>query len=142
MHYFKIILFLFLSALASCGKPPIFNKVEKNVMNVTGGIFLEEQFPNRTNSFSYKWIVAPTLSDVSSFELTLAKPLNANQTINAYLWMPEMGHGSSPIEIKQLSNTDYIFSELAFIMPGLWDLHIEILENNQVIESWQRSFTL
>jgi hypothetical protein len=56
--------------------------------------------------------------------------------------MPDMGHGSSPVEMKPLNSTDYIFSELAFIMPGLWVLHVEILENNQVVDQWQKSITL
>lgn len=142
MRNYKIIYFLLLLTIISCGKSPLLNKVNKITHEVSGGLLLTEQFPSQNIDFSFKWITPPTLSDLSSFELSLGRPLSSNQTINAYLYMPDMGHGSSPIEIKQLNPTDYIFSELAFIMPGLWVLHIEILENNQVIDKWQKSFTL
>ena len=142
MRNYKIILFLCFFTLVSCGKSPIFNKIGKTVNVISGGVLYSEQSANNHFNFSYKWIVAPTLSDLSSFELTLSQPLPANQSLNVYIWMPEMGHGSSPISVLQINSTDYIFNELAFIMPGLWVLHIEVLENNQVIDQWQKPFTL
>jgi hypothetical protein len=142
MRYHKIIFFLFIFTLASCGKSPLLNKAGKNLNEVTGGVLLSEQFKKEQLGFSLNWIIAPTLDELSSFEFKLERPLKNNQSINVYIWMPEMGHGSSPIEMKQLNSTDYTFSEIAFIMPGLWVLHVEILENNQVVDQWQKSITL
>ena len=142
MRNYKIISFVLLLALTGCGKSPLLNKVNKNLYEVTGGILLSEQFPNQKIGFSLNWIVRPGLDELSSFELKLDRPLSAGQSLKVYLWMPEMGHGSSPVTTTQLNSTDYIFSELAFIMPGLWDLHVEILENNQVIDQWRKSITL
>lgn len=142
MRYYKIVFFLFIFTLASCGKSPLLNKVGKNLGEITGGVLLSEQFRNEQLGFSINWITAPGLDDLSSFEFKLERPLKNNQSLNVYIWMPEMGHGSSPVEMKQLNSTDYIFSELAFIMPGLWVLHVEILENNQVVDQWQKSITL
>lgn len=142
MHYFKVVFFLFIFTLASCGKSPLLNKVSKNLNEVTGGVLLSEQFTNEQLGFSVNWIISPTLDELSSFEFKLERSLKSNQNLNVYIWMPEMGHGSSPIEMKQLNSTDYIFNEIAFIMPGLWVLHIEILENNQVVDQWQKSITL
>lgn len=142
MRYYKIIFLLFIFTLANCGKSPLLNKVNKNLNEVTGGVLLSEEFSKEQLGFSMNWILAPALDDLSSFEFKLERPLKNNQTLNVYIWMPEMGHGSSPIDMKQLNSTDYVFSELAFIMPGLWVLHIEILENNQVMDQWQKSITL
>lgn len=142
MRYYKIVFFLFLMALAGCGKSPLLNKIGKNTSEVTGGSLLSEKFPNTQISFSMDWIISPGLDDLSSFELKLDRELTPAQRLNVYLWMPEMGHGSSPVEIQQVNSTNYIFSELAFIMPGLWVLHVEILENNQVKDQWQKSITL
>ena len=142
MHYSKIIFFTFMFVLMSCGKSPLLNKAGKNLNEVTGGVLLSEQFSKEQLGFSVNWIVSPTLDDLSSFELKLERPLKNNQSLNVYIWMPEMGHGSSPVEMKQLNPVDYVFSELAFIMPGLWVLHVEILENNQVVDQWQKSITL
>ena len=142
MRNYKIILFLFTLTLLSCGKSPLLNKVSNNLNEITGGILLSEQFPNEKLGFSLNWIVVPGLDDLSSFDLKLARPLSQNQTLNIYIWMPDMGHGSSPVEINQLNSTDYAVSEIAFIMPGLWVLHVEILENNQVVDQWKKSITL
>lgn len=142
MRYYKIILLLLSLTLLSCGKPPLLNKLIKPSNEIAGGILLSEQFPNEKINFSMKWTVAPGLDDLSAFDLKLASPLSLNQTLNVYIWMPEMGHGSSPVDIKQVSSTDYLVSEIAFIMPGLWVLHVEILENNKVVDQWQKSITL
>lgn len=142
MRYCKIIFFLFIFTLLSCGKSPLLNKVDKGLNEISGGVLLSEQFPKEQLGFSMNWIVSPTLDNLASFELKLEKPLKNNQTLNVYIWMPDMGHGSSPVEMKQLNSTDYIVNEIAFIMPGLWVLHIEILENNQVTDQWQKSITL
>lgn len=36
------------------------------------------------------------------------------------LWMPEMGHGSSPVELKDAGTNHYIVSKAYFTMPGNW----------------------
>lgn len=142
MRNYKIILFLLTLVLMSCGKSPLLNKVKKDSIEISGGILLSEQFPNEKLGFTLNWVVSPDLVNLSSFDLKLARPLDPNQNLNIYIWMPDMGHGSSPVEIKQMNATDYFISDIAFIMPGLWILHIEILENNQVIDQWQKSITL
>jgi len=143
MCYFKIIpLLIFFIFLSGCGKSPILNKLEKNANEIKGTILLREQFPNKTNSFDLKWLTPPSLVELSVFEITLQKSLESDQSLHAYIWMPDMGHGSSPIDIKQVSELNYIFSELAFIMPGDWVLHIQILKNNQVIDQWQKPIVL
>jgi len=38
------------------------------------------------------------------------------------LWMPSMGHGSSPTEVNRLDTGTYRASNVFFIMPGEWDL--------------------
>ena len=142
MHYLKIILLSCFLALMSCGKSPLLNKVKNGVNDVAGNASLSENFPKEKVSFSYKWTTPPSLEVLSAFEINLSSPLKSNQSLNAYIWMPDMGHGSSPITINQLNSTDYSFTDVAFIMPGLWVLHIEILENNVVIDQWQKSITL
>jgi len=142
MRYYKIVFFLIIFTLAGCGKSPLLNKVGKNLNEVKGGSLLSEQFPKIQIGFSMDWIVSPALDELSSFELKLERELTPSQHLNVYLWMPEMGHGSSPVEVQQINSTNYIFSELAFIMPGLWVLHVEVLENNQVLDQWQKSITL
>lgn len=139
MHYFKIVLIALF--VMSCGKPPLLNKAEKSIDHLVTKQY-DENFPLEKMGFTLKWIIAPSLDDLSSFEITLERDLKAGQTITSYLWMPDMGHGSAPIVIQNISTTNIQFTELAFIMPGLWTLHIEINENNRVIDQWQKSITL
>lgn len=137
------IVILFLSMfITSCGKSPLLNKLEKNIQEVSGGILLGEHFPNQKVDFTLTWNSPPSLDELGSFEVELTAPLKNSQTLNAYIWMPDMGHGSSPIEKTQVNNNHYSFSEVAFIMPGLWVLHIEILEDNQIVDEWQKPITL
>ena len=138
----KITLIFLTLFFMSCGKPPLLNKLHTNPEEINGQILLSEQFPIEKLSFSINWIIKPTLENLSSYELKLARPLPQTQTLNSFIWMPDMGHGSSPIQISQLNATDFNLSEIAFIMPGLWVLHIEILENKQVIDQWQKFITL
>ena len=135
MRYLKIIILASILFSMSCGKSPLLNKVNKPTTSLTGNIMVEE-------GYSLKWIVAPTLDELSSLELSLKGPLPPTRKLHAYLWMPEMGHGSSSIEITQINANDFVLSELAFIMPGLWVLHLEILEDQRIITQWQKSFTL
>lgn len=36
------------------------------------------------------------------------------------LWMPDMGHGSSPVTLKQLRHNYYLVTDAWFMMPGNW----------------------
>lgn len=138
-----IVIFMLVSLLlAGCGKSPLLNKLENSFQEVSGSIFLSERFPNKALEFTIQWTVAPSLEVLSSFEITTAIPLKENQTLNAYIWMPDMGHGSSPFEKNQVNSNLYNFSEVAFIMPGLWVLHVELIEDNLVVDEWQKSYTL
>lgn len=40
------------------------------------------------------------------------------------LWMPEMGHDSSPVKITQLGVNKYKITEAYFIMPGNWEVRV------------------
>lgn len=50
------------------------------------------------------------------------------------LWMPSMGHGSSPVEIKKLDSGEYDVSKVYFIMKGAWELRLELKKDGQVVD--------
>lgn len=142
MRYLKIIFFLSIFLIVGCGKPPLLNKLKQESREITGGLLLTERLSAINRSFDLKWTVQPSLDELSAFEIELDAPLEEGQTLEAYIWMPDMGHGSSPIIINSSTPKKYEFTELAFIMPGLWVLHIEIFKDNKVIDQWQKSITL
>lgn len=43
------------------------------------------------------------------------------------LWMPHMGHGSSPVTITQFGVNKYKITEAYFIMPGAWEVRVSFI---------------
>jgi hypothetical protein len=41
------------------------------------------------------------------------------------LWMPSMGHGSSPTQVELLEKNCFAVSELDFFMPGKWEVRAD-----------------
>mgnify|MGYP000547503608 CR=1 FL=1 len=69
---------------------------------------------------------------VTIYDQQSSRP-NISHTIKAYLWMPEMGHGSTPIKINKIADGIYELSNIEFIMGGLWDLHFEFVDDNNTV---------
>ncbi len=40
------------------------------------------------------------------------------------LWMPDMGHGSSPVTVTQFGVNKYKVTQAFFIMPGNWEVRV------------------
>ena len=49
------------------------------------------------------------------------------------LWMPSMGHGSSPTRVERLDTGTYRASEVFFVMPGEWELKFEASDAGQAV---------
>ena len=58
------------------------------------------------------------------------------------LWMPAMGHGSSPVTITPQGAGVYSATRVYFIMPGAWDVRVEIKKNHQLFEQTSLSVNL
>ncbi len=58
-------------------------------------------------------------SKLGSFVVHVTGPLEtANMTV--LLWMPSMGHGSSPVTVTQFDVNKYNITKAAFVMKGDW----------------------
>lgn len=84
------------------------------------------------------WENAPSTKASSSLFLFFQKletdyaPLaDPTGNLKVYLWMPSMGHGSSPTTIEKVAPGVYRISRLEFIMAGSWELRFEIIEKDQ-----------
>ena len=54
------------------------------------------------------------------------KPLDG-VTIDVVPWMPAMGHGSSTVPVvSALGNGGYLVSEVVLVMPGTWELRMQL----------------
>ena len=68
--------------------------------------------------------------------------VSTNNDLRIKLWMPTMGHGSFPVEVRQIAFGVYEVSDIFFTMPGLWDIHFQIYENGNYIEEVKWSLDL
>lgn len=131
----KILILLLI--LSGCGESPLFNhKMEKN-LSVTGRTFNFEEigFSKLGLSLMIEWQGQCPSLDACSFKLKTWKSAEATAygpytstagSLDVFLWMPAMGHGSSPVEITEKAPGEYVVSEVYFIMHGSWDLHIKV----------------
>ena len=78
------------------------------------------------------WEVKPTDDVPGSFTLKFyaaATPeiaADPQAQVSVVLWMPSMGHGSSPVKVTPVSAGVYRASNVFFVMPGDWEIHIKL----------------
>lgn len=48
------------------------------------------------------------------------------------LWMPSMGHGSSPTQVSRVETGTYRASQIFFPMPGAWEMRILLKQGDRV----------
>jgi YtkA-like len=86
------------------------------------------------------WEVRPTDKTTGSLVLEFSDLKNPGQPIGMELfpkitlWMPSMGHGSSPVKIQKLSNGKFRAYNIFFVMPGDWDIRIQIKNNSGEVD--------
>jgi hypothetical protein len=141
------------SLLSSCARP----KYEVSPLTikghsggeVVGKVGPAENFPcslsfDRSHyCLSWKWEKKPTESDYGSFlfkiyreNLADGTPVGVDQKVmpTVVLWMPSMGHGSTPVEVQRLDVGTYRASEVFFVMPGEWEIKFQILAGSAIEE--------
>jgi len=52
--------------------------------------------------------------------------LNQVKSAEVKLWMPEMGHGSSPVKIQRLDLKHFQVSDAFFVMEGAWLVKVDV----------------
>jgi hypothetical protein len=79
-------------------------------------------------------------SETSSAEGPYSSP-DSSITVAVVLWMPSMGHGSSPTRVLQKRDPQgnpvaglYSVQNVWFSMPGDWQVRIQLKQQRQVIE--------
>ena len=83
---------------------------------------------------------APKDSEMNTFSLkfySAADPqtsVEINQDVKVILWMPSMGHGSSPVKVQKINSGLYQATQVYFIMPGDWEIRIQLKEQDNVVE--------
>lgn len=131
--------------LYSCGESPLFNhEMEKAGLGKdTFQTSAEGHKFSKTNySFSIDWITGPAKGEnkfvIKSWHKDLGTLNGPYQDLpsdlHVYLWMPSMGHGSSPVKIHKVSQGEYEVSDAYFIMGGKWEIYFQLLNNKDVVD--------
>lgn len=131
--------------MTACGQSPLFNhKLEKSISDskIEWATGQELKFASVEMSFGLDWVEGPGLGQ-SKFILhswdsknsTAAGPYkDIPGNLHVFLWMPSMGHGSSPVKISKNAIGEYMVSNVYFIMGGDWDVKIQRKVDNKVVD--------
>jgi len=80
------------------------------------------------------WEQMPTEEDFGSFLLKIGRvnkadgspiPADAPGEFKILLWMPSMGHGSTPVVLERVDVGTYRASQVFFTMPGDWEIRVQ-----------------
>lgn len=135
------ILLLILIFITACGKSPFSGEL-KELINGRDNVSNELRFETESLAISRNWNNGPLLYDSSkltiSFKDTADNFKDPIGNFSAYIWMPDMGHGSYPISISKVSTGVYELTDIYFTMGGLWDFHLQLEENGNTYDevSW------
>lgn len=70
----------------------------------------------------------PNLADQSPV------PQEVSADVGVKLWMPSMGHGSSPVLVRRVDIGTYLVEDVYFSMTGDWDIQIQLNTETGLID--------
>ncbi len=136
-----------------CIESPLFNHADASTSALNPVAQSEKcplEFTKSDLCASIEWVKNPTEEESGAFTLrfwslsqgTESGPYIApSNEVFVKLWMPSMGHGSSPVTIKPALNTSgeiiagvYDVSDVFFTMHGNWEIQVQLRQARKVIE--------
>jgi hypothetical protein len=133
--------------LTACGDSHRVSKtpLERNTEEVSN----ECEFYFETENLCLKpaWDIMPTENTFGSMTLTftdknISRPISPRNMPFIQLWMPSMGHGSSPVTVTLIKEGIYKAEDIFFIMPGPWDIKYQLKNDSDVIEEMIQKLTI
>lgn len=87
------------------------------------------------------WVNPPAKKQDSKFQFAITGVLSeinaeklAQATLEVELWMPSMGHGSSPTSVQKINVSTYDVSSVHFIMGGDWEIRFTLKNGSEVLD--------
>lgn len=135
LFYFILLSCFFLTV--SCGKSPLLLKKSNQEAQGQNNFETAKNFQSTGHQVDLTWL-SPLNSTAPGHFLLITKK-NGSMTdlpvgFSVFLWMPSMGHGSSPVTIKKLDTGIYDVSDVYFIMDGDWQIRIQLKNNETILE--------
>ncbi len=130
--------------LVGCAEP----KYVKGSDGRADGTNAQESQANCQASFStsglcltWYWEKKPTSSEMGSLIFKTYRLNTLDQTPievdlmttpQVVLWMPSMGHGSTPTQTARVDEGTYRATNVFFIMPGDWEIRFQVKNGTEV----------
>ena len=75
--------------------------------------------------------------------------VDPGHTVFVKLWMPSMGHGSSPVRVSSSKDEQenvivgsFIASEVHFVMGGAWEIWVQLKDKKKVLDQAKVDFEI
>ncbi len=120
-----------LLAFAGCAKPQYLStEIAGPAKTDAGGC--TATFTTTQACVVMKWEKLPTESEMGSFIFLVSSAGGdlltdpaSDTPLKIVLWMPSMGHGSSPVTVEKLSTGLYRAKNVFFSMKGDWEIRFQ-----------------
>jgi hypothetical protein len=130
---------LLVFALTSCAKPNYSAKDENSgILGKPGSGRCTTEAPAGSLCVKVTWEALPTETQFGSFIFTLSDlasdrlDLKDHNPMSVILWMPSMGHGSSPVTVEKIAPGIYRAKKVFFNMKGDWEIQFKIGETQAI----------
>lgn len=143
-----MIVFFIFEAL-SCARPKYADTLSSGPEQLSEKPSCDAQFIQSGYCLNWAWIKKPTSTEAGSLFFKVYKKDNSEFLLTDFttipyleLWMPSMGHGSSPTQTSRTDLGTYLTEKVFFVMPGQWEIKFQIKENNQIADEAVVSITI
>ncbi|MBX3021812.1 MAG: FixH family protein [Bdellovibrionales bacterium] len=133
-----LVLFVLGLCTISCAKPTYVSPGQDlNQQKVTG---CAAHFKSG-DCVTWNWETKSTPTTFGTFIVKTGRLNKADQSFLAQdleghlavvLWMPGMGHGSSPVTVEKLDIGTYRASRVFFTMAGDWEIRVQLKDGDEI----------
>lgn len=143
-----LLIFGMLLFAAACGDSHRVNETPFEARTQEVSDECEYYFESEALCLRARWDTRATESTFGSMTLTFTernsptRPVSPKRDPFIQLWMPSMGHGSSPVTMTLLEEGVYKAEDIFFIMPGPWDIRFQLKDGSIVVEEKIQKITI
>ena len=137
MKFLMIAIAIFSLPLASCANPEYAQKNKIESLQADCDVYFEKL----TACGKLTWSGTSVSTPGTQFQMNIVEFSDSSQieklagaSLKVILWMPSMGHGSSPTSVNKISDTSFDVSNVHFIMGGYWEIRFELYQGSTLID--------
>lgn len=140
----RLVFVLSALALTACAEPRYTDPTPQIVnRSATANADCSIQFGTSRTCLSWTWEKLPTENETGSLIFKTYRPNTFDQTavaqdlegqVGLVLWMPSMGHGSTPARVQRLDTGTYRATNVHFVMPGDWEFRFQVKDGNNLTD--------